>query len=105
MIELTSKQRKFLEKKAHGLSPVVIVGGAGVTDGLIGKVEESVKAHELIKVKFNEFKEDRQNLTATLCEKTDSTLVRILGNVAVLYRPAEKEEDRVYQTELDKLLK
>ena len=31
MIEFTSKQRKALEKLAHDLQPVVIVGGAGVT--------------------------------------------------------------------------
>ena len=32
MIELTSKQRKSLEKLARDLSPVVIVGHQGVTE-------------------------------------------------------------------------
>ena len=48
MIELTSKQRKNLEKLAHDLQPVVIVGGAGVTDGVISMVDNSLAAHELI---------------------------------------------------------
>ncbi len=90
MIELTSKQRKELEKIAHDLQPVVIVGGAGVTDGVIDMVDNSLEAHELIKVRFNEYKDEKKELTQQLCEKTDATLVRIIGNVAILYR--EKEE-------------
>ncbi len=94
MIELTSKQRKNLEKIAHDLQPVVIVGGAGVTDGVVSMVENSLAAHELIKVKFNEYKDEIRELTANLCEKTDATLVRIIGFTAILFREAEEEEDR-----------
>ena len=94
MIELTSKQRKNLEKIAHDLQPVVIVGGAGVTDGLVSMVENSLAAHELIKIKFNEYKDEIRELTADLCEKTDATLVRIIGFTAILFREAEEEEDR-----------
>ncbi len=94
MTELTSKQRKNLEKLAHDLQPVVIVGGAGVTDGVISMVDKSLAAHELIKVKFNEYKEDAKELTRELCEKCDATLVRVIGFTAILFREAEKEEDR-----------
>ena len=94
MIELTSKQRKNLEKLAHDLQPVVIVGGAGVTDGVISMVDNSLAAHELIKVKFNEYKDEIRELTTELCEKTDATLVRIIGFTVILFREAEKEEDR-----------
>ena len=94
MIELTSKQRKNLEKIAHDLQPVVIVGGAGVTDGVVSMVENSLAAHELIKIKFNEYKDEIRELTADLCEKTDATLVRIIGFTAILFREAEEEEDR-----------
>ncbi len=94
MIELTSKQRKNLEKIAHDLQPVVIVGGAGVTDGVVSMVENSLAAHELIKVKFNEYKDEINELTTELCEKTDATLVRIIGFTAILFREAEEEEDR-----------
>ena len=62
MIEITSKQRKVLEKAAHSLEPVVIVGQNGVTDSLTEKVAQSLEAHELIKVKFNDFKDDKREL-------------------------------------------
>ena len=94
MIELTSKQRKNLERLAHDLQPVVIVGGAGLTDGVISMVDNSLAAHELIKVKFNEYKDEIRDLTTELCEKTDATLVRIIGFTVILFREAEEEEDR-----------
>jgi len=93
MIELTSKQRKELEKAAHDLQPVVIVGGAGVTDGLVKMVDNSLTAHELIKIKFNEYKDEKIELTNKICEETDATLVRLIGNVAILFRESEKDEE------------
>jgi RNA-binding protein len=96
MLELNSKQRKFLEKEAHNLSPVVIIGGAGVTEGVINMVSSSIASHELIKVKFNEYKDEKFDLTNEICEKTNATLVRVIGNVAILYRPAEEVEKRRY---------
>ena len=95
MIELNSRQRKILEKAAHNLQPVVIVGGAGVTEGLIKMVAASVKAHELIKIKFNEYKDEKVELTQKICDACDANLVRIIGNVAVVYRPADDPKDRV----------
>lgn len=94
MIELTSKQRKELEKVAHDLQPVVIVGGAGVTDGVMDMVNKSLAAHELIKVKFNEYKDEKKELTEQICQKTDATLVRIIGNIAILFREKEDKEDK-----------
>lgn len=96
MMELTSKQRKILEKAAHDLQPVVIVGGAGVTEGVISMIANSLKAHELLKIKFNEYKDEKVELTQDICSQCNATLVRIIGNVAILYKEAEKKEDRKY---------
>ena len=97
MTELNSKKRKLLEKAAHDLQAVVIVGGAGLTDGVVQMTADSLGAHELIKVKFNEYKDEQQELTTQLCARTEATLVRIIGNVAILYKEAEKPEDRKYK--------
>lgn len=94
MIEINSKQRKMLEKLAHDLQPIVIVGGAGVTDGVLEMIKNSIASHELLKVKFNEYKDEKFELTNQICEYCDANLVRIIGNVAILYKPAEKEDDR-----------
>ena len=94
MIEIKSKQRKYLEKLAHDLQPVVIVGGAGLTDGVLKMTKNSIASHELLKVKFNEYKDEKVELTNQICEYCDANLIRIIGNIAILYKPAEKEDDR-----------
>jgi RNA-binding protein len=94
MITLTSSQRKELTSAAQPLSAVVIIGQNGVTDGVTQMVRTTLADHELIKVKFNAFKEDKQALSEQLAAAADAALVRIIGNTAIFYRPAEKPEDR-----------
>lgn len=95
MMVLTSKQRKILEKQAHDLSPVVIIGQHGVTENLLKMVEDSLKVHGLIKVKFNEYKDDKREYSEDIANRTDSNLVRVIGNVAIFYRQNEDPEKRL----------
>jgi len=56
-------------------------------------LDDALKHHELVKVKFDEFKEQKKELSPQLAEKTGSHLVTRVGNVVVLYRAkASKEE-------------
>jgi len=57
MKKLTSIQSKYLRGLAHALKPVVFVGQKGVTDALFKSTDEAFQRHELIKVKFIDFKE------------------------------------------------
>ncbi len=60
MEPLKGSQRKYLRASAHSLKPLVMVGAKGVTPQLIGSVDLALKDHELIKVKFIEFKESKK---------------------------------------------
>ncbi len=104
-MDINAKQRKFLEKNAQPLTALVQIGGAGVTENQIAQVSRLLGEHELIKVKFNEFKEEKRELGAEIAEKTNSTLVRLIGNVLILYRPAEETNDRKFEKYLNKLEK
>lgn len=99
MIELNSKQRKILESEAHFLNPVVIVGSQGLSDGVVKKIADSLEVHELIKVKFNEFKDEKRSLTEKICSDTGASLVRLIGNVAILFKQAENKENRRFDIE------
>ncbi|MBQ9494183.1 MAG: YhbY family RNA-binding protein [Treponema sp.] len=101
MIELSSKQRKVLEKHAQRLQSVVIVGQGGVTEAVEKMTDSVLAAHELVKISFNEFKEQKRELAATLAEKCQATLVRVIGNKAILYRPAKNAGERKYEKLLD----
>jgi RNA-binding protein len=86
-MEMTGQKRSALLKAAHSLKPVVMVGKLGPTDGVFQAVDQALGAHELIKVKFQGFKEERRRISAELAERSGAVLVRLLGNVAILYRP------------------
>ncbi|HAC32054.1 MAG TPA: ribosome assembly RNA-binding protein YhbY [Treponema sp.] len=104
-MEINAKQRKFLEKNAQGLNALVQVGGAGVTENQIAQISRLLEEHELIKVKFNEFKDEKRELSNEIAQKTDSTKVRLIGNVLILYRPAKEANDRKFEKDLNKLEK
>jgi len=86
MKELTGTQRRQLKRIAHRLKPLVQVGKAGVTDGLIGALDAALSDHELVKVRFTGHKDERTELSAALAERTRSHLVGIIGNTAMLYK-------------------
>lgn len=79
-------------QKAHDLKPVVMVGKNGLTDALSEAVDEALSAHELIKVKFQDYREARHSIALRLAEFTDSTLVTIIGNIAIFFRAHEDPE-------------
>ena len=84
--EMTSKQRAALRSRAQSLNPVVMVGHEGITEGVIGALEEALTNHELVKVRFQDFKDMTRDLAGELEKKTDSTLVSVTGFTAVFYR-------------------
>jgi RNA-binding protein len=51
-----------------------------------------LKHHQLVKVKFDEFKEQKKELTPQLAERSGSHLITRVGNVVVLYRPKLEEK-------------
>ena len=75
-----------LKAAAQRMKATFKVGKAGLSPQFLQSVDDGLKHHELIKVKFDEFKEQKKELAPVLAEKTSSHLVMQVGNVAVLYR-------------------
>ena len=94
MDKLKGSQRKNLRSQAHHLKPLVIIGVKGVTDQLIGSVDLALKDHELIKVKFGEFKEEKKEISGQIAQATKSEVVGIIGNIAIFYRQNPEPEKR-----------
>ena len=91
---LTSIQRKYLRSLAHHLDPLVLVGKQGVTDTLIAAADDALLAHELIKVRFNDHKDEKKALVQKIAEGTGAQVAGIVGHVATLYRPHPEEDKR-----------
>jgi RNA-binding protein len=86
-MELNGKQRRHLRGLGHHLDPVVQVGNAGLTDGVVGAVEQALTDHELIKIRIGEnAPEDRKAVSRLLAERTGSAEVQVLGRTVLLYR-------------------
>ena len=62
MKNLKSSQRSYLKSHAHHLEPVIHIGKSGLTEGIIHSINIALLAKELIKIKFREFKDDKQKI-------------------------------------------
>lgn len=87
-IVLNPAQRKQLRADAHHLQPVVIVGGDGLTDAVIGEADRALSAHGLMKVRvFSDDRLARQEMLQSLADRLDAAPVQHIGKLLVLWRP------------------
>lgn len=96
MQQLTSSQAKYVRGLAHSLKPVVFVGQKGITATVLESIQAALDTHELIKVKFVDFK-DRRLKAACAAEverKTGSCLAGVIGHMAIFYRRQPDPEKR-----------
>lgn len=96
MTELKGFQKKYLKSLAHHLKPTVLVGQQGVTPALLLSIEEALHAHELIKIKFNDFKEKevKDALMEEIVQKTGAHFADLIGHVLILFKPCKTTEKR-----------
>ena len=88
---LTAKQKKFLKGLAHPLKSVVLIGKEGLTTALVKATNQELKYHELIKVKIGSNSNIEKHATAaTIANKTDSSMVQLIGKTIILYKPNPK---------------
>lgn len=91
---LTGRQKRHLRSAAHHLNAVVQVGKNGLTPAVMANVDEALKSHELIKVRFSGDREEKRAFSETLAAELGAETVGMVGHVGIFYRQAEAEEDR-----------
>jgi RNA-binding protein len=87
---LTNAQKRDLKAQSQRLEPVVKLGHGGMSDAFLKGMDEALAEHGLVKMKFSDHKEEKKTLAPQIAERTGSTLVAQVGNVAVFYRPKAK---------------
>ena len=91
-------QRRYLRSLGHSLSPMVFIGKEGMTDNLIGSINDALKAHELIKVKLGpNCPLDKKTASQVVPQKTNSELVQLIGKILLVYRdnPEKKDKNKI----------
>ena len=96
MNNLSSSERSFLRSQAHHLEPVVLIGKNGVTGGTINTIDKALDSRELIKIKFREFKDEKQILSEKIAGLTNSAVVGIIGHTLILFRQNLDLEKQIY---------
>ena len=87
MDSLTNAQIRDLKSRAQRLKATLKVGKDGLSPRFIAALDEALRHNELLKVKFDDFKQEKKELTPQLAERSRSHLITRIGNVVVLYRP------------------
>jgi RNA-binding protein len=94
MRQLNQSQRAYLRSQAHHLRPVVQLGKNGLTHQVQGMVEQALDAHELIKIKFMDFRDQKRELAEQMAADAGAALITIIGNIAIVYREHADPEKR-----------
>ena len=69
------------------MHPIVMLGNAGLTDGVINELERALTDHELVKVGARVGdRAARDEALTTLASRTQAEIVQRIGNVGVFYR-------------------
>ena len=84
---LSEKQKKHLRRLAHPLSPIVMLGNAGLTDAVVAALDRALTDHELVKVSARVGERAARNeALAALAARTAAELVQRVGQVGLFYR-------------------
>ena len=78
------------------MKPVVMIGQKGLTAEVLRSADQAFERHELIKVKFHDFKEkaEKAALSEELERKTGSEIVGVIGHTTIFYRQQSDPEKR-----------
>jgi RNA-binding protein len=96
---LNPRQRRRLSGMAQSLDCAIILGRAGATPELTARLAELLDRHELVKLRFGDFKAERREIAEELASQTGSALVRLIGFVAIFWKPNPDLEGREIEIE------
>ena len=97
MSELAGWQKQYLSGMAHHLKPMIQVGKLGMTPALVETIRKALDDHELIKIKFLDFKDEKKEISERIVAATDAVFVGLIGNVLTIYRESSDEDKRFIQ--------
>ncbi len=90
-MNLTESQRKHLRRLGHSRKPVVMIGGAGLTDAVVAEIDLALARHELIKISVRVGdRAERDRVMQSVAARLHADLIQRIGNMALLYRRAEE---------------
>ncbi len=88
---LNARDKKILRAQAQQYRSLFQIGKDGISDNLIATLDDSLRAHELVKLNLLKSAPlSTAEAAAMLAQATDSELVHSIGRTFVLYRRSKK---------------
>jgi RNA-binding protein len=88
--QVAGRDLRDLKAKAQRLKPLVKLGKEGLSDSFVAGLDQALSDHELVKVKFEEFKDQKKELAPALATRARAQIIMRVGNVVVLFRRKAK---------------
>ncbi|MGL4393202.1 MAG: ribosome assembly RNA-binding protein YhbY [Fusobacteriaceae bacterium] len=96
-MELTSKQRAFLRKKAHSIDAVVRIGKEGFSKEVVQSILDVIENRELIKIKILQNSEEEKSDVATkIAEATSAEVAGLIGRTIILYKKNANKDTELF---------
>jgi RNA-binding protein len=84
---LSPTRRRELKARAHALTPLVLIGGKGLSSSVLAEIDRGLKAHELIKIRARDTdRPAREALLEEICRSTGALPVQHIGKILVVFR-------------------
>lgn len=92
-MNLSNKQKQFLKAQAHELKPIILLGGNGLTEGVMAEIDLALEHHELIKVKVPSIdREEKIAIMDAIVREAKAQKIQVIGHILVIYRPAKERK-------------
>ena len=95
-MKITSKEKQKLKGLAHSIKPSVIIGKEGASKSTINSINNVLENKELIKVKFNLFKNEKDSIAKEIEDSCNATIVGQIGNILILFKQSPDIDKRKF---------
>ncbi|MCF0254091.1 MAG: YhbY family RNA-binding protein [Duodenibacillus sp.] len=88
---LERDERLALRAQAHHLSPVVLLGSAGLTEAAVKEIDRALGNHGLVKVHVaGDDREALESFYAEIAGSLGAARIQSIGKMLVFYRPVDE---------------
>ena len=90
---LNNKQKRQLKSLGNTLRPLFNVGKEGISVNLIETLEDSLRAHELVKISvLKTCTTPVMEIALDIVSMTHSELVQVIGRTILIYKQSDKKK-------------
>lgn len=84
-MSITLSKKEMMNRALNSMT--INIGKAGINENVIEEIKRQLKANEIVKLRFaKNIANQKEDYLAVIVEKTESKLVDLRGNVAVIYK-------------------